>query len=108
MTKDEQIYDIINNFDFDKVHKVMVFLDWKWLQMRGLETPSIPQLKDKAYELLSRVYDNTDSLTPYSLRTGGLCASGVYYEDTNELSLELIFELTGWMHSVIHVPTKAP
>lgn len=76
----------------------MVFLRWKWcgVQMRGLKTPSIPQLKDRAYELLSRVYDNTDSLTPYSLKTGGLCASGVYDEDTNELCLELIFELTGW------------
>jgi hypothetical protein len=47
MTK--QIDSIMENFNFENVHKVMEFLNWEWQDM-GI--PSISQLKLEAERLL--------------------------------------------------------
>ena len=47
MTK--QIDYIMKHFDFEKVHKVMEFLDWDWL---GRGVPSVHLLKLEAERLM--------------------------------------------------------
>lgn len=46
------INDIMDNFDFHKVHEVMEFLNWTWW---GEGTPEIYALKKSARSLLERV-----------------------------------------------------
>ena len=54
----EKIEQIMENFDFEKVHKVMVALEWEWhFGQGGSGIPSVWALKKKAMELLSDVDD---------------------------------------------------
>ena len=55
---DKKIKKIMKHFDFEKVHKVMELLDWKWKTEEGLEVPSVKQLKKYAKKQLENVVDN--------------------------------------------------
>jgi hypothetical protein len=48
----EMVDEIIENFDFDKVERVMECLGWKWSSYSGSEQPSISQLINRARILL--------------------------------------------------------
>jgi hypothetical protein len=67
-----QSNSILSNFEFEKVHKVMVALDWKWFvgDPDVMRVPTIEEIKAEAYRLLIDCY-----LTPTSrwmIATGGL------------------------------------
>ena len=46
-----KIDDIMRNFNFEKVHKVMEILDWKWV-MTKYGVPTIEELRGEARRLL--------------------------------------------------------
>lgn len=50
----EQIDSVLERFDFDKVHKVMQLLDWKWGGpfVPELKVPSPQEMKCATYSLL--------------------------------------------------------
>lgn len=68
MTEEQIIEDILDEFDFDKVHKVMEFLNWTWVSR---ESPNIPptvgQLRKKARSLMLYCLNKGDQ----SIATGG-------------------------------------
>lgn len=78
--KEELVREILANFDFAKVHRIMLLLNWQW---RG-KTPTIGDLSAEAGRLLRNVIYNDNV---YSSGTGGLQAF-----KTDE-SLELYFIL---------------
>ena len=50
-----QIEEVIDNFNFERVHIAMTALDWKWAPQEGetdKSVPSIPRLKSAARQLL--------------------------------------------------------
>jgi len=49
----DAIEEIMDNFDFEKVHKVMTYLNWEW-HHEGV--PEISKLKRTAREDLKRTY----------------------------------------------------
>ncbi len=55
---DELIDRAIDAFDFEKVHKVMVMLQWKWVEENGmtLSVPDIPRMKAAARRSLRGAY----------------------------------------------------
>jgi len=56
----EKIEQIMENFDFENVHTVMVALEWEWYFGHGVSgIPSVGALKKKAMRLLSGVCDAT-------------------------------------------------
>lgn len=75
MTKDEQIAEIINEFDWKKVHRVMVALDWEWEECGGV--PDIKRMKCSANRHLDCVWNEaiSDNLTDIRIRSGGFVAS---------------------------------
>lgn len=87
----EIIDEVINDFNFNRVHDVMEHMNWKW----SGEVPSIERLKTKASNLLQDAYikyliNHTNE--QYTIRTGGLEA---YYENIDgEDYFELKFVLT--------------
>lgn len=87
--KDRIIQDIMENFDFGKVHKVMEFLDWTWW-FNGV--PSVDDLKDQAHSLLDEAWEKQQCVA-----TGGF---RVAYERPNHDGespyLCLSFELDSW------------
>ena len=47
----EKINEVIEYFDFEKVHKVMEYSNWTWFDNGG-KVPSVEELKKEAYRLL--------------------------------------------------------
>jgi hypothetical protein len=66
MDERQIIDDILDEFDFDKVHKVMVLMNWKWVG----ETPPIQELRKTGRALFLDCMKNNLSLAA----TGGFVA----------------------------------
>ena len=84
LSKEEHINYILDHFDFQKVHNIMLHLNWTWAFSSG--TPSISELKKEARRLLNEVYDTNSRW----ISTGGLKAIKNYD------SLDLDFVATDW------------
>ena len=89
--KEKHINHIIDGFDFEKVHDIMINLDWNWINISALGEleyyiPTIDDLRDTAIKLLNDVYDSDVDDYGY-VATGGLKASK--YEDFLELEFIL-------------------
>jgi len=80
----EIIDEILDEFDFEKVHKVMVALDWKWYGTPGV--PSIGDLRRNARELLNAVVKNGDHCH----------GNGGFYAYMENGLLGLRFEVANW------------
>ena len=90
MTEQEAIDNIMDYFDFDKVLKTMIALDWKWVKeshksIEDLETPSIERIRKTARRALMRAIEIKDYTS-----SGGFEAE---YDDGN---LYLMFVVEEW------------
>ena len=61
----EAIDNIMDYFNFDKVLKTMIALDWKWVKedhksLKDLEIPSIERIRREARRLLIRAIEIKD------------------------------------------------
>lgn len=86
MKKKEAIDEILDNFNFERAHNVMVHLDWEWSSVAGV--PDIADLRKCARRLLK---DVAYSKEYHSIGTGGLEAS----KKDGELSLKFVLEYWG-------------
>ena len=79
----------MKNFDFEKVHKVMKLLEWKWYcpEYEGLCVPDLDTIKSQARKLLQDVLNRQCS----SISTGGFRA-----ERFDDNSLRLSFVVADW------------
>lgn len=85
----EQIDTVLERFDFEKVHRVMQLLDWKWGNL-GLElrVPTAQEIKCSAYGLMleARRLDSNVS-------SGGLEAYWVtQFDGKRRIGLRFILE----------------
>lgn len=81
------IDNILDEFDFEQVHKVMVFLEWKWA---GEGVPTISTLRKRAREMLNYAAD-------HAVGTSG--TGGFYVRKDmcgNETFLTLHFVVASW------------
>lgn len=85
----EKIENIMNQFNFPKVHFVMKELNWKWYlndDENGSpmkKVPTVEEIKDSAETMLKRVADYKDKnpdMKRYSISSGGLTAGIDVYE----------------------------
>lgn len=104
-TESEMIESIMVNFDFGKVHRAMVALNWKWLIDSELEIPSISQIKSNARKQLINVIkyakSNSDKIEhpsiPVMYGTGGLKAVAFLSKDKSRVDdLRLYFIVSEW------------
>lgn len=85
---DKMIADIMEDFDFEKVRKVMLLLDWKWDIGNGeMTVPSIYRLTKQAERLLRDTAKYFGEKDHHTISTGGFTA--MLYDDTLTLSFEL-------------------
>ena len=93
----KDIEDIIDEFDFERVKKVMDFLEWEWCDAE-IAIPHIGELRKKARLLLSevsvKVLKNKEIEAESNIRTGGFQATAYKWE--NEVRMRLAFILTDW------------
>jgi hypothetical protein len=85
-----QISQIMDRFNFKRVHQTMVALNWTWASARCPNTdrstvPSIEQIKSAAYELLhcaATGYEGcSDQKSGFSVSTGGFTARVVVFSE---------------------------
>ena len=88
----EAIEDILDEFDFHRVQKVMDFLDWQWATaVDGV--PSVGEMRRQARKLLEFAHAHSDKPS-YSVATGGFEAACIMEEGdkTKYLSLKFVIE----------------
>ena len=101
INKKDAINEIIEYFNWDKVHKTMVALNWTWLDSEG-KAPSVGALFKCATDLLDRVYDMAIiHKHDCAIANGGFRAQAIVDDDTKEIyELRLVFELCSWEYYV--------
>ena len=82
-TFQEHWIEILGNFDWDKVRKIMELLDWKWVDHNSESVPSIGRIIMRAEELCRNAYESKAVH-----QAGGFWAE--YEEDT--LTLKFVLE----------------
>ena len=90
----ETIDDIMDNFDFDKVHEAMTLLGWRWVNhdTKAFEIPHVSELRKRARRLMQ---DAMGSHMPsYATGTGGFEVDKETIE--GKVYLSLSFVLTSW------------
>lgn len=93
----QKIDNIMDCFNFNKVHDIMEHLNWTWAITQG-EVPDVFELKQCARKLLNDVVDDyinnriygDEKVHVFGVSTGGFKAE-LYYE-----ILELSFVLETW------------
>jgi len=101
ISKQEAIEEIIKYFNWERVNKAMIALDWKWSTDEGYIIPTVGDLVTQALNLLHSAYDGAmKEKTNYSIGTGGFYARAFVDEETKNIyALKLTFELCNWEHS---------
>lgn len=100
---DKMIDEIMDEFNFARVHKAMVALDWKWASSKSY-IPSMDDLRETAESLLrgaaeSRLGDYKGEHWELGIinGTGGFQATAYCDEDkTKIIALDLSFVVTSW------------
>lgn len=82
--KQAMIDEVMDYFDFEKVQKVMEFLDWKWIDAEG--PVQVCDLRRQARYLLKEIFERD----VHTIGSGGLEVS--YIND----NLKLIFYVGYW------------
>lgn len=87
-----QIENVMERFQFDKVHTVMTFLDWTWA--RHGSVPTVQELRDEARRQLDEVVSHWIKIG--SPATGASVASGGFQATLNvfeigDARVDLIF-----------------
>lgn len=85
ISKQDQIDNILDWFNFDKVHRAMLALDWKWHSLPSPKVPEIAELRQAARKMLF-------SCSPNSWNSCG----GLKVTNHENGALELSFILEEW------------
>jgi hypothetical protein len=83
-----QIDEIMDNFDFDLVHKIFSQNNWHYVEKDGTGIPEVPSLRKFARGLLVQASKYTIDGTSF-VSSGRLRATICNYD--NKISLELLF-----------------
>ena len=91
------MFDIINNFDFQKVHDVMKYLDWTWYS-KGI--PTVDDIRFSARERIESVIKNclldANPNEEYFVSSGGLKATAIKDDYGQITFLQLEFVIVSW------------
>ena len=91
------MFDIINNFDFQKVHDVMKYLNWTWYP-KGIPTVDniIFGAREKIESVIKVCLLEAKPDEEYFVSSGGLKATAIKNKYGQITFLQLEFVLTSW------------
>lgn len=84
MSRQEIIDEFMDFIDFEKIHKTMEALNWKWAGIEGI--PEIYHIRQHLRELLNEFFDRN----LYEIRCGG------FHIRREEESIIVTFEVDYW------------
>lgn len=84
----KSLFNVITNFNFEKVSKTMEHLNWYW-QVNYPHIPDEFELRDKALDMLINCYHgfwrvDAEENKKYKTECGGLSAAYIYVNDADE------------------------
>lgn len=77
------VENIMDEFDFDRVHKTMKSLNWEW---RDKGVPDITEIRENAIYILNRAYESES----------GYCATGGFEAKVTKHGVSLKFVVADW------------
>jgi hypothetical protein len=93
----KMMFDIMNNFDYDRVRSVMKHLEWEWY---GKGVPTVDDIRFAARERIESVIKNclldANPNEEYISSSGGLKATAIKDDYGQITFLQLEFVLTSW------------
>ena len=95
----DDINDILDLFDFERVNDVMNSVCWEWVMSDGrYGIPSIPELRKQSRRLLEETVSALISSkeTQYYIESGGFRAEANKYDDDPKIHIKLSFVVTSW------------
>lgn len=98
-TRQDYIDEVMDEFDFDKVLKVMKFLKWKWAFEEGGEVPSnTATLRRCARRLIKDAFKSLDTRTEdWNDEVPSFCATGGFRAEVwKDNSVRLVFTISEW------------
>lgn len=97
-TEKIRLNEIMSQFDFEKVHRCMILMNWRWVTDTGFEVPDLKTIKHSAKGLIITVILSylRQKISGYS-GSGGFQVSYNHYHDY----IEMQFILTEWMDDYI-------
>jgi len=96
----ETIMDCLDEFDFHKVHKVMMFLDWKYSDDKNV--PTVETLRKNARQyLINSAKEALQRDCEFVCSTGGFRYEAKLYKGDAEMTdgylwLRMAFEIDSW------------
>lgn len=91
----DDICEVLDYFEFEKVAKVMEFLDWQYLDNDNPRIPDVPELRQKARRiLLNCAAKCKEEGREWTYESGGFCAAAEMHE--GKLLIQLQFILTNF------------
>jgi hypothetical protein len=95
---EKDIDNIMEHFDFEKVYKVMMFLEWKWVTNSGLRVPDIQEIKTFARDLMTKAVNEMISYdtNEYHTATGGFEVCLNKNKENGKINIQLSFVLSQW------------
>jgi hypothetical protein len=94
MTLQEHIDNVMDWFDFDRVHSVMTHLNWYWASTNGV--PEKAELRAYVRKHMTYVYNQT-----HSKEGGYFCSGGFeieYYREEDCFNVQFILSSWGTNH----------
>ena len=92
--KKEAVEYCLNTFNFERVHKVMEHVEWRWATRDGLKVPTIVQLVLAAQQRLNDAWDKRTTIESGGLRAVYVQADMGEDGELQPPALELMFILT--------------
>jgi hypothetical protein len=87
------IVEVVDNVDWDKVKRVMKFLDWQW------HTVGVPKKKELKAQALRRAVEAVqfviDGGKGYRTSSGGISVEAIPFDD-GSIRLDVSFVLSDW------------
>ena len=99
MSAEKLIEECMDWFEFERVHKAMVLLDWKWGMDDDAEVPDLPSLRKTARGYLRSAIEQCTG-THFTVGSGGFEATA--HRDPNGMleGVTLRFILADWYADV--------
>lgn len=87
-TLEQHIEEVMDWFDFEKVHRVMTMLDWKWASIDAV--PDIPDPRKEVRRLMTPLWNSDNEF----IGTGGFMVR--LYREENWARFGVSFQVTDW------------
>ena len=92
----DAIWEVLQNFDFDRVHNVMTYLGWLWTSNDQPRVPDINELRNAARDRCIQAIEAARKLDKEVVSSSGGLEATAEIDEDGKTWLGLKFVLTDW------------